>query len=116
VQSVERLLELVRIPDIHDHMLLEHAFDYKQIRQENKGIRSTRHRPPMIWARVALVRFHAMSQTVVGAVRGPCCAGCPTRRDTLKNPPRSSADRHSGPPPAVRAAFLALRQACLRSE
>jgi hypothetical protein len=36
VQSVERLLELVRIPDIHDHILLEQAFDYKQIRQETR--------------------------------------------------------------------------------
>jgi hypothetical protein len=43
MKSVERLLELVRIPDIHDHILLEQVFDCNQIRQENKGIRRTRH-------------------------------------------------------------------------
>ena len=30
VQRVERLLELVWIPDLHDHILLEQTFDYKQ--------------------------------------------------------------------------------------
>ena len=36
VEILQRLLRCGWIPDIHDHMLLEQVFEYKQISQENK--------------------------------------------------------------------------------
>ena len=49
VQRVERLLELIWIPGIHDHIRLEHAFDDKRNHQEYKeNIGSTHPRYGLI--------------------------------------------------------------------